>query len=166
MYNRKECKPEETVKKIKRILKKFKINVTEKEMININNSFYSTRLELKGIKGVGTNGKGITKEYALASAYAEFMERLQSNFLLKSSFLNKEDILIYEDEKYLEYKEFYNKFSKFINTFSLNNLVKHNDKYRYYTSFKNIVNNKEEDLPIKLINFLTHSNIKKLYLKK
>ena len=158
MYNRKECKPEETVKKIKRILKKFKINVTEKEMININNSFYSTRLELKGIKGVGTNGKGITKEYALASAYAEFMERLQSNFLLKSSFLNKEDILIYEDEKYLEYKEFYNKFSKFINTFSLNNLVKHNDKYRYYTSFKNIVNNKEEDLPIKLINFLTHSN--------
>ena len=158
MYNRKECKPEETVKKIKRILKKFKINVTEKEMININNSFYSTRLELKGIKGVGTNGKGITTEYALASAYAEFMERLQSNFLLKSSFLNKEDILIYEDEKYLEYKEFYNKFSKFINTFSLNNLVKHNDKYRYYTSFKNIVNNKEEDLPIKLINFLTHSN--------
>ena len=86
MYNRKECKPEETVKKIKRILKKFKINVIEKEIININNSFYSTRVELKEIKGVGTNGKGITKEYALASAYAEFMERLQSNFLLKSSF--------------------------------------------------------------------------------
>ncbi len=114
MYNRKECKPEETVKKIKKILKKFEINVVEKEIININNSFYSTRVELKEIKEIGTNGKGVTKEYALASAYAEFMERLQSNFLLKSSFLNKEDMLIYKDEKYLEYNEFYNKFSKFI----------------------------------------------------
>lgn len=57
-------------------------------------------MELKEIKEIGTNGKGVTKEYALASAYAEFMERLQSNFLLKSSFLNKEDMLIYKDEKY------------------------------------------------------------------
>ena len=40
MYNRKECKPEETVKKIKIILKKYKINVVEKEMININNYNY------------------------------------------------------------------------------------------------------------------------------
>ena len=135
MYNRKECKPEETVKKIKKILKKFEINVVEKEIININNSFYSTRVELKEIKEIGTNGKGVTKEYALASAYAEFMERLQSNFLLKSSFLNKEDMLIYKDEKYLEYNEFYNKFSKFIEVNQLNDLVKYNDKYRYYTSY-------------------------------
>lgn len=158
MYNRKECKPEETIKTIKKILKKLKINVIEKEIININNSFYSTRLELKGMKGIGTNGKGITKAYALASAYAEFMERLQSNFLLKSSFLNKEEMLIYKDEKYLEYNEFYNKFFEFINLNSLNDLVKCNDKYRYYTSFENINNNENEDLPIKLINFLTHSN--------
>ena len=158
MYNRKECKPEETVKKIKKILKKFEINVVEKEIININNSFYSTRVELKEIKEIGTNGKGVTKEYALASAYAEFMERLQSNFLLKSSFLNKEDMLIYKDEKYLEYNEFYNKFSKFIEVNQLNDLVKYNDKYRYYTSYENIINNEKEDLPIRLINFLTHSN--------
>ena len=158
MYNRKECKPEETVKKIKKILKKFEINVVEKEIININNSFYSTRVELKEIKGIGTNGKGITKEYALASAYAEFMERLQANFLLKSSFLNKEDMLIYKDEKYLEHNEFYNKFSEFIEVNSLNDLIKYNDNYRYYTSFENIINNEKEDLPIRLINFLTHSN--------
>ncbi len=158
MYNRKECKPEETVKKIKIILKKYKINVVEKEMININNSFYSTRVELKNIKGIGTNGKGITKEYALASAYAEFMERLQSNFLLKSSFLNKERLLIYKDEKYLEYNEFYSKFTKFIENNSLNDLIKYNDKYRYYTSFEDIINNEKKDIPIRLINFLTHSN--------
>lgn len=158
MYNRKECKPEETVKKIKRILKKCKIDVVEKEMININNSFYSTRVELKKMDGIGANGKGITKEYALASAYAEFMERLQSNFLLKSSFLNKEDILIYNDEKYLKYNEFYNKFYSFVEKNSLDTLIKYNDKYRYYTSFENIVNNGKADLPIRLLNFLTHSN--------
>lgn len=158
MYNRKECKPEDTVKKIKKILKNNKINVVEKKIININNSFYSTRVELKEIKGVGTNGKGITKEYALASAYAEFMERLQSNFLLKSSFLNKEDILLFSDEKYLGYNEFYNKFYKFIEENSLKELIRSNEKYRYYTSFENIINNEKKDLPIKLINFLTHSN--------
>ena len=42
-------------------------------------------------------------------------------------------MLIYKDEKYLEYNEFYNKFSKFIEVNQLNDLVKYNDKYRYYT---------------------------------
>ena len=32
----------------------------------------------------GSNGKGISKEYALASAYAEFMERIQTRYLFTS----------------------------------------------------------------------------------
>jgi ribosomal protein S12 methylthiotransferase accessory factor len=32
---------------------------------------------------IGTNGKGLTTRYALASAYGEFMERLQNDFLIR-----------------------------------------------------------------------------------
>jgi ribosomal protein S12 methylthiotransferase accessory factor len=35
---------------------------------------------------IGTNGKGTSIEYACASAYAEFMERLQNNILIKKPF--------------------------------------------------------------------------------
>lgn len=31
--------------------------------------------------GIGMNGKGSTFEYALASGYAEFMEKIQNRFL-------------------------------------------------------------------------------------
>ena len=75
MYNRKECKPEETVKKIKKILKKFEINVVEKEIININNSFYSTRVELKEIKE-----SIITKRKA---GYEENMLKLLNEYVEK-----------------------------------------------------------------------------------
>ena len=86
-YNRKDCTPRETIEKIKKILNSFSIKVIEKRMININNSFYSVRVELRDFPGIGTNGKGITRDYALASAYGEFMERLQSFFLIKFSFI-------------------------------------------------------------------------------
>lgn len=36
---------------------------------------------------LGTNGKGMTFEYSLASAYAEFMERLQNDLLFKNLFV-------------------------------------------------------------------------------
>lgn len=80
LYNRKDKLPLETINLIKKILSENKIKIKESKITNINNSVFSVRLELKNIPGVGTNGKGITKEYALASAYAEFMERLQSGF--------------------------------------------------------------------------------------
>ena len=38
---------------------------------------------------MGSNGKGISKEFAMASAYAELMERLQSRMLIRNYFLNK-----------------------------------------------------------------------------
>lgn len=35
--------------------------------------------------GIGTNGKGMTERFALASGYGEFMERLQNGFLIPHS---------------------------------------------------------------------------------
>lgn len=157
-YNRKDCSPDETIKHIKNILEKNNIKVKESEIINIDNSIFSVRVELKNISGVGTNGKGISRELALASAYAEFMERLQSKFLVKSNFLNKEITKSFKDEYYLEYEEFVKKFSKVKGNYYIKKLVENNSSYRYYTKFYDVLNDKYIELPIKLINLLTHSN--------
>lgn len=160
-YNRKDCSPQETIKTIKNILKKNKIKVKESKVININNSIYSVRIELKDLKGIGTNGKGITKEYALASGYAEFMERLQSRNLIKTEFLNKViNAKLFKDEYYLDYEDFVVKFKdiNLFNNYKIKELLKNNEDYRYYTKFYDILNEREVDLPIKIINMLSHSN--------
>jgi len=55
---------------------------------------------------VATNGKGINTEYARASAYAEFIERLQNGYLYRWKFGNKEDIRFeYPDQKLLTISE-------------------------------------------------------------
>lgn len=80
--------PEETVKRIKNILKAYNIEAEEEwtEQNKIGTS--SLRLWLKGTE-LGTNGKGLSREYARASAYAELMERIQNCFLVRM-FLTKQ----------------------------------------------------------------------------
>lgn len=72
----KDARPMDTVERIKGILDEYGIKTTvtwsESEVPNC----YSLRVNIEGTK-VGTNGKGVTKEFALASGYGEFMERLQ-----------------------------------------------------------------------------------------
>lgn len=73
----KDSSPEDTVKKIQTILKKLEIEVFESwndsGIENCHSVNLSTKYSLPSY-----NGKGITKEFARASAYAEFIERLQS----------------------------------------------------------------------------------------
>ena len=52
---------------------------------------YSVSLGDLGVR-VATNGKGTTRELALASAYAEFMERLQNGCLYRWSFGRMEEL--------------------------------------------------------------------------
>lgn len=88
--------PEDTVTLIRNILKE-KLGITLKEEFFVGDGeFYSCRISISsyGIEGIniGTNGKGMTQEYALASAYGEFMERLQNLILFsnRSLFYNTE----------------------------------------------------------------------------
>ena len=73
----KEVTPEETVKKLKEILQKIGIDVEEKWSKESSVGTYSLRVAIKGTD-IGQNGKGMTKEFAMASSYAEFFERFQN----------------------------------------------------------------------------------------
>ena len=72
----KEVAPEETVSKLKELLKKLEIEVEEAWSNESSVGTYSLRICIKGTN-MGQNGKGMTKEFAMASAYAEFFERFQ-----------------------------------------------------------------------------------------
>ena len=79
-------KPEETIFLIRKILhEKLGILLKEEHYVGDAN-FYSCRIHIANNSlsdlNIGTNGKGMQFEYALASAYGEFMERLQNQMLL------------------------------------------------------------------------------------
>ncbi len=105
----KACAPEETVENIVNILNKVGINTQytsyDSGMVNC----YSARVEALG-GFPGTNGKGVTPAFAKASAYAEFIERLQTGlFTLKYQDLDREpDINLHKfapDAKYMTREE-------------------------------------------------------------
>ena len=78
--------PETTIANIRTALHKLGLLLHESHILH--RDFYSCRVIL-GNKdllplNIGTNGKGRSFEYSLASGYAEFMERLQNQLLLNS----------------------------------------------------------------------------------
>lgn len=72
--------PANTVQRIKKILDGLGIGTVEKWFEPVN-GLCSLQVILQGT-GIKTNGKGTTPEYAMASAYAEFIERLQNLALI------------------------------------------------------------------------------------
>lgn len=79
-YPYKDAPPSTTVRRIERILRRAKIATRRKPMLNNADVLFSQRITIEGFR-YGTNGKGVTSQYALASAYAELMERLQNQWL-------------------------------------------------------------------------------------
>ena len=81
-------KPKDTIELFRGILsEKLGLNFKE-EFFFGDKEFFSCRISiancnLEGLD-IGTNGKGMTQEYALASAYGEFMERIQNLFLISN----------------------------------------------------------------------------------
>lgn len=77
----KDASPDKTVNRIKDILKKIDIQTdiewTEQEYHNA----FSNRITLSPTS-LGTNGKGTDIEYALASGYAELIERIENGTIL------------------------------------------------------------------------------------
>jgi len=84
----KDSRPFDTITTIRNKLHELGILTIENEWHNNCDKLYSCRIVIPEID-VGTNGKGITSEHSLASAYAEFMERLQNNILFPSYFDKK-----------------------------------------------------------------------------
>ena len=120
----KELKPEDTVKKIKNILNELGIDVEEKWTDKSSVNTYSLRICIKG-SDVGQNGKGMTKEFAMASGYAEFLERLQNGlFRFRMEKPTKElPFINVPDEKYFTIDEFLLKNNSF-----LENILEQNGK--------------------------------------
>ncbi|GAB6181622.1 hypothetical protein JCM14036_29410 [Desulfotomaculum defluvii] len=76
----KETPPLDTVHKIRDILHGLGISTIDRWTESKVDGCYSLRVEIAGTK-IGQNGKGATPEFALASAYAELMERIQNDLL-------------------------------------------------------------------------------------
>lgn len=78
----KSCPPEETIFKIRNILHSVGIFLTE--VSGSCNGFFHSHVYISNGDlrqfNIGTNGKGRTPAYALASAYSEMMERLQNGY--------------------------------------------------------------------------------------
>lgn len=93
----KEVKPEITVNNIRGILTK--MNILLLDSIAENDGIYACRVILGNHEfnklEIGTNGKGSSFEYSLASGYAEFMEKLQNRYLydeLRTSYAIKKNV--------------------------------------------------------------------------
>lgn len=97
----KQKTPEETVQFLQDILKNMKVEVTETWQERSSIGTYALRLDFRGTK-IGANGKGVSKAYAKASAYAEFFERYQNDILGPRVFFgSKFPFFMSPDEKIL-----------------------------------------------------------------
>lgn len=88
MMQYKDAQPSQTITHIKSILSHYGIPFRE-TLFSMGELFYSCRVEIAdgGLEclGIGTNGKGMSQDYSLASGYAELMERLQNKFLVNEA---------------------------------------------------------------------------------
>jgi ribosomal protein S12 methylthiotransferase accessory factor len=77
----KDSQPEATIRRIRQILDGMGIQPIEEGWQVFSEHCYSSRLVDPLFPAAGTNGKGISRPFALASAYGEFMERIQNGVL-------------------------------------------------------------------------------------
>jgi len=105
----KDEKPEITVQNIIQKLNSIGITLSEKWNDSKIENCKSLRVSANGLEP-GTNGKGVSENFARASAYGEFIERLQSGlfFYKYQSFENDESVFLHSfapDKKYVTKQE-------------------------------------------------------------
>ncbi len=163
-YNQyKDNSPNSTINTIKNILNLYNIDVVEKKWFsNLKNGCYSVRIEFSNLPA-GANGKGVNKEFALASAYGEFMERLQ-NLVLPVPFIS-EHLNMYDahfiDEKTCEKNENRKFFTEIFDENTIDYLEKclfENPSFNLSTLFIDVFNMNLVYLPYKILFLLTGSN--------
>ena len=144
----KEVTPEETVKKLKELLEKLEIEVEEKWSKESSVGTYSLRICIKGTD-IGQNGKGMTKEFAMASGYAEFFERFQNGMMrFRMEKPTKEIPFINSpDEKHLSVEELMNGNNSFFENILKQNGKDNLSKQEQIEYIKEILNEKSNIAP-------------------
>ena len=103
---RKDKTPEETINCVDKILDKFDLNVSIVDRHAVDGKWYSVTITFDKFPLIFTNGKGVTWKLALASAYGEMMERLQTGQLLEILYWQTSNV-IQEPIEDLELYEIY-----------------------------------------------------------
>ena len=106
----KEESPVKTVENIRNVLKSIGIEIEEIWHDSGVENCWSLHCRMKGETFPTSNGKGITKEFARASAYGEFIERLQSGlFFYKYQSIERDEAMNLHtyapDKKYMTVQE-------------------------------------------------------------
>lgn len=118
----KDTTPDTTIQRIRGILSELKIETRESVLENQEINTCSLRLSLKD-SSAGSNGKGMSREFARASAYAEFIERLQNNKMAANATFNnvlhekENDHYIFTDESFLSAEELVREENAFLRFF-------------------------------------------------
>jgi ribosomal protein S12 methylthiotransferase accessory factor len=81
----KDRSPRETVEYARELLRRVGIFPIERDWYSFGTYFHSVRLTDQELP-IAVNGKGVTREFALASAYGELMERLQNGRVLPETY--------------------------------------------------------------------------------
>lgn len=104
----KDVSPADTIYRIRSIFHRLGIMTIDQWIESGIEGCYSLQVTIAGT-GMSANGKGTDPTYALASAYAELMERMQSGILYNGDYSDEAMIhagfLKAPDEKYVSYDE-------------------------------------------------------------
>ncbi len=107
-YKFKDALPSDTVYKIRSILYELGIQTVDTWLDTGIEGCYALRVSITGTS-MASNGKGTDPVYALASAYAELIERMQNDILyigdLSDDAITHAGFLVAPDEKYCSYRE-------------------------------------------------------------
>ena len=104
-YNKhKDASPVDTIHRIRNILDKVGVLTLEEWSESGIEGCHSLRVGIEGT-AMGANGKGTNQLYALASGYAELIERMQNNMLylggVSTSYCEEQGFILAPDETYI-----------------------------------------------------------------
>ena len=102
----KDATPFETIQRARNILNDLGITIYEQSWNSASSENHSVRIEVDGFPSIGTNGKGTSRLFALASAYGELMERLQNKKLFNKVYGLKHTENYFHDEQIKDLKRF------------------------------------------------------------
>jgi ribosomal protein S12 methylthiotransferase accessory factor len=105
----KDAPLEETIQRLRGLLLDAGFDVEEASWLNPVPNVWSVHIRDRYCPYLFTNGKGVTRDAALASALGEFFERLNCNYFFADFFLGDQvahsDFVHYPQEKWFEFKE-------------------------------------------------------------